>query len=536
MTSSPTTTNSGPRGVELLAIDGVELWEATPASAAQEAPKLTTRLAAGKLTTLLVSIDVNDPSHTASGNPDVWLVLNVRNASTGSDRPFPILAAQRVLAHRPTHSYRFVNPPHQGGSGSSVDVVLKLPQPASELGADEKTPFDLDPAEEAYFEDILGQYCAFEEPQSPPPPPFSASATSSGAPAPVLPPRAGQGEIELFDESGKLIGHLEGSFDEDPSLHRDALASSRNGLDAKNPVLIDLSATGKGGQPRVTPLREGDEEAAKNSAGAKEEVDWLVRSAQVIGRGLVKGSIYLGSKMNSAADAYIERNPSKYGGASASSAAVLDNEKGTANFTSSPTDTHFPRSSGSSTPTGASSSRYATTQTGQTSRSHYLHKYTSHAVSISHTTTSAILSVASNVGDRVGKATGIQRAAKPDGTLGPAPKGVRGVLNRGIIAASSLLDSLEQAGENLLSDSGNAASRVIGHKYGPDAERRTGNVTLAGRNIYAVYKDVMGVRRRVLIRTVVGSSLKARTPEGEVVEVRLGTNDAAAVAAAAEKR
>ncbi|KAE8267474.1 hypothetical protein A4X09_0g4870 [Tilletia walkeri] len=542
------TTSAGPRGVELITIEGVELWEATSAATSnqqQQAPNLTKKLAAGNLSAVLVTIDINNPSHTADpdAHPDVWLVLNIRNPTTASDRPFPLTAAQRVVAHRPTHTYRFIDPPEQGsvaatGNNAHPDIVLKLP--GLTPGKDEKTPFEIDPAAEAYFEDILAQYCAFEEPSSSsheaPPPSFSAatatrsSGSSSAAPLPSLPPRGGQGEVELFDEHGKLIGHLEGTLEEHPSLHRDALASSRSNLDAKNPVLIDLSGS-HANAPRISPL-SNDEVAFAQAAQIRDggdgtvQTDWLIHSAQFLGKTLVKGSMFLGSKMTAAADSYIERTPSKRSGTSSpANGPLYDNEKGSG-FTSSPTESHFPRTplGGSSGGSGVGSSRYATTSTGANSRSHVVNKYTSHAVSISQTTTSAILNVASNVGDRVGRATGIQRKPQADGTVGPPPKGVRGIINRGIIAASSLLDSIEQAGETLISDSGSAASRVIGHKYGADAERRAGNVALAGRNVYCVYKDIMGVRRRCLVRVAVGSSLKARTPEGELVEVRMGGN------------
>ncbi|KAL9939981.1 hypothetical protein V8E36_000686 [Tilletia maclaganii] len=541
---------TGPRGIELLTIDSAELWEATPTahSASTDTaspPQLTTRLAQGKLTALLVTIDVNDPVHSAGGtNTDLWLVLTLRDQGSASDVPFPILASQRVIAHRPTHSYRFINPPHQAISTSgNTDVVLKLTSVFSTGTASEKTPFDLDPAAEAYFEDILAQYCAFEEPDDvAPPPPFSAAAATtpgSGSRNSANGAGVGHGEIELFDQDGKLIGHLEGSLDEHPDLRRDALASSRDGGDAKSPVLIDLSNAGNtgafasgsssssGGAPtsasavRVSPLREGDIEATKLGAGEKEEVDWMIHSAQFIGRTLVKGSVYLGGKLTSAADSYIERNPSKHSSANntprTGSPAPMSPSELQGSSRSDAAVNGFRSGDG----VGAHS-RYARTPAGDKSRSAMLTKYSSKAVSISQSTTSAILNVASNVGDRVGKATGIQRQQRPDGTMGPPPKGVRGVLNRGIIAASSLLDSIEQAGENLLTDGGSAASRVIGHKYGADAERRAGNVASSGRNVYMVYKDIMGVRRRCLIRAAVGSSLKARTPEGEVVEVKLG--------------
>ncbi|KAL9939586.1 hypothetical protein V8E36_001403 [Tilletia maclaganii] len=215
-----------------------------------------------KLTALLVNIDVNKPIHSAGGITDLWLVLTLRDQGSASDVPFAILASQRVIAHRPTHSYQFIKPPHQGISTSgNTDVLLKSTSLSSTVVASETSPFDLDPAAEAYFEDILAQYCAFEAPDdAAPPSPLSDSAantpgsdsrdTSSGG-------GAGHGEIELFDPSPVL-------FDLSNAGNTGAFASgSSSSSGAPNPA----------GAIRVSPLCEGDIEATKLGAGDKEEVD-----------------------------------------------------------------------------------------------------------------------------------------------------------------------------------------------------------------------------------------------------------------------
>ncbi|KAL9932683.1 hypothetical protein V8E36_008382 [Tilletia maclaganii] len=225
-------------------------------------PQLTIRLAQDKLTALLVNIDVNKPIHSAGGNTDLWLVLTLRDQGSASDVPFAILASQRVIAHRPTHSYQFINPPHQGISTSgNTDVLLKSTSLSSTVVASETSPFDLDPAAEAYFEDILAQYCAFEAPDdaAPPSPLSDSAANTPGSDSRDTSSEggAGHGEIELFDPSPVL-------FDLSNARNTGAFASgSSSSSGAPNPA----------GAIRVSPLCEGDIEATKLGAGDKEEVD-----------------------------------------------------------------------------------------------------------------------------------------------------------------------------------------------------------------------------------------------------------------------
>lgn len=107
-------------------------------------------------------------------------------------------------------------------------------------------------------------------------------------------------------------------------------------------------------------------------------------------------------------------------------------------------------------------------------------KYSGSAVKLSRKTTSVLLNAASGVGSSVGRAAGIQSKKNSDGTEGPPPKGIRGVVNRGLIAASVVLDGIDQGAQNLLEGGSEASSKVIGHKFGDSARINSGHSANTG--------------------------------------------------------
>ena len=142
--------------------------------------------------------------------------------------------------------------------------------------------------------------------------------------------------------------------------------------------------------------------------------------------------------------------------------------------------------------------------------------------SVSNRTTTAILSAASNVGDQIGKRTGIQQKMQSDGSV-QNPKGIRGVLNRSLIAFNVVLDGVTNSAERLIKDGGEASGRVIEHRYGSEAKVISGNVASVGRSAFVVYKDINGVRRKALLKVATGT-IKARAPDGGEVILQQQNN------------
>ncbi len=117
--------------------------------------------------------------------------------------------------------------------------------------------------------------------------------------------------------------------------------------------------------------------------------------------------------------------------------------------------------------------------------------------------------------------TGIQRKANPDGTSGPAPKGIRGFVNRSLIAANTVLDGIDAGAQTLLYTSGQAASDVVGHKYGDDARTVAEAFGRTGKNVFIVYKDVRGIRRSALLKAARGRVMKAKLQDGREVTIKV---------------
>lgn len=88
----------------------------------------------------------------------------------------------------------------------------------------------------------------------------------------------------------------------------------------------------------------------------------------------------------------------------------------------------------------------------------------------------------------------------PDGT--PKEEYKPGLLNKSMIAFSTVADGLAHSGKTLLTTSGAAATATVGHKYGPEAQKITGDITGGIKNVGLVYIDVTGVSRRAVIKSV----------------------------------
>lgn len=77
-----------------------------------------------------------------------------------------------------------------------------------------------------------------------------------------------------------------------------------------------------------------------------------------------------------------------------------------------------------------------------------------------------------------------------------------GLLNKSMIAFSTLADGIMESGKHLLETSGSAASTVVGHRYGDEAGALTGGLAGGVKNVGLVYIDVTGVSRRAVIKSV----------------------------------
>lgn len=101
---------------------------------------------------------------------------------------------------------------------------------------------------------------------------------------------------------------------------------------------------------------------------------------------------------------------------------------------------------------------------------------------------------------------------KPEGSEPPeknadAPiKAPDGLLNRSLIAFSTVMDGLDTATQNFLQGASSTSTRVIGHSYGPEAEALAEKFSRTVTNCTVVYIDTRGIYRKAIIKGL-GKSL-----------------------------
>ncbi len=192
------------------------------------------------------------------------------------------------------------------------------------------------------------------------------------------------GKMELMDEDGQVIGIVQGF-----TVHEaDAMSDSGN---EKSPVLIDLP-------PEPTSDNE-KQDLQVDVLSADEKQDWMIRGAEKISRTIINTSSFIGGKIQGAADSYMAKNPA----AGSSGTATPTNEK-------ADQAGRDPVKVGPKTQAGVRT----------------LHQWSGQAVQVSSKTTGAILRVAGNVGDTIGKKTGIQRKVNPMAPKVPPPRASAG--------------------------------------------------------------------------------------------------------------
>ena len=97
-----------------------------------------------------------------------------------------------------------------------------------------------------------------------------------------------------------------------------------------------------------------------------------------------------------------------------------------------------------------------------------------------------------------------------------------GMLNKSMIAFSTIADGIDHAGRTLLASGSAAATNVVGHKYGQEARSVASDLTGGVRNVGLVYIDAVGVSRRAVIKSVAKGMVVGRMPNGQQLVVGAG--------------
>jgi spartin len=147
-----------------------------------------------------------------------------------------------------------------------------------------------------------------------------------------------------------------------------------------------------------------------------------------------------------------------------------------------------------------------------------INTFTTGVAGLSAKTVGSVSKVAQNIG--AGMANRKARQSKnlnPDGT--PSTEYKPGLLNKSMIAFSTVADGIAHSGKTLLTHGGAAATAAIGHKYGDQAGSIAGDLAGGVKNVGLVYIDVTGVSRRAVIKSVAKGMVVGRVKGGGEVVV-----------------
>ncbi|PWN20049.1 hypothetical protein BCV69DRAFT_313249 [Microstroma glucosiphilum] len=487
-THSPTHTmaasTSQPQAVTLLLLDRV--------LAAQEYEGQTVPLAVGTCAVDLVSL--------SSTVEDAYLLLKIDADAQGKEKARDgfemILSTEQIVELQP------------GGQGGSKYKI----QSSEVQGATISLTLPPGNKDEEAFQEIIEQYCGL----------LRAGSND-------------RGRVELVDEMGNVIGSLDRSIQ--PSRSSEKL---QGGAGAGSDLLLihddddDASSFYSSSENYPSTTSAGPTTSTtSNTTGAPpvtqasaQEKDWLINGAQYVSKGLIGVTGWLGGTVEKGANRYTagkSGNAPQSGSASPAGQQYLD-EKSSTGYNAEALSTDYPAGgpgvaggagSGTSTPSGARSSKtnvpiHPSIAKGLSA----LSSGSGRAVSLSGSARKMILDTSDSAGRRIG---GVRSSTNKDGTP-RQPGTMRTQLQRGATAANIVLEGFDTAVGGLLNSVGASSGKVVGHTFGAQAESASGHIGQVGKNCFLVYKDVSGVRRKVLLK-LAGGTLKGRTVDGQEIEI-----------------
>ncbi|KAI4149732.1 MAG: hypothetical protein LQ341_001257 [Variospora aurantia] len=280
------------------------------------------------------------------------------------------------------------------------------------------------------------------------------------------------GQIVLIDEeNGSVVGELGGGMN--------IVADSKINPGSKLPVEIQLPQEGEGNQIYVN---NASEEYLKMARHPAYKDSALVQNAATASRFIVTTTGYLANAMTTGADSFTKKtkpNPKPM------------------TFTTTTQD-----------------------------RVRKLNSVTGGAVKLSAKTVGQVTKHAQNVGAtlaRLGdsKRKGYEKDGRPVDNYKP------GLLNKSMMAFSTIADGIDHASRNLLTSGSTAATQVVGHRYGEDARSVAGSLAGGIKNVGLVYVDAAGVSRRAIVKSVAKGMVIGKAPGGG--DLVVGGGDGGAV-------
>ena len=399
----------------------------------------------------------NTEPQSAAPEDDFYLHLHL---PPELDLPLP---ATTQIYHQPPHSYLIP----RWDLGPESGAFTRIEFPSIGPGPDKVTQEDIDT-----FETILAQCTAFLERASPP----TGKGRNQYNPADYAPgegyvgtgaDQPQSGHIVLVDEEdGSVVGELSEGFDVvegdgvepgSKSIQPTSNSSKQHVLTVfKGPVEIQLPQEGQGKRISVNNVSE---EYLKMSRHPAYKDSALVQNAATASRLIVTGSGYLANALTSGAQSFTQKTKPN------------------------PQPMTF-------TPTAQA-------------RIRKLNSLSQSAVGLSAKTVGQVSRYAQNLGATMGRRGEHQRKAKGFDQEGrPIENYKPGLLNKSMIAFSTIADGVDQGARTLLNSGSLAATTVVGHRYGEDAKAVTSHLAGGVKNVGLVYVDAAGVSRRAVIKSV----------------------------------
>lgn len=132
-----------------------------------------------------------------------------------------------------------------------------------------------------------------------------------------------------------------------------------------------------------------------------------------------------------------------------------------------------------------------------------IHNYSSTGAKLASKTVGTVTHHAQNFGAKLaGKGEGYERDRKP------------GLFNKGLMAFGTIADGIDYASKLILTTTSQAATTVVGHRYGPEAEEMARGLTGVVKNVGLVYVDASGVSRRAIVKSVAKGMVVGRVKGG----------------------
>lgn len=148
-----------------------------------------------------------------------------------------------------------------------------------------------------------------------------------------------------------------------------------------------------------------------------------------------------------------------------------------------------------------------------------INTFSSSAAGLSSKTVGQVTKYAQNFGATVARRgeRGPKRGFDKDGQ--PINDYKPGVLNKSMIAFSTVADGIEQGAKNLLNSSSTAAGTVVGHRYGSEAGSVANHIAGGAKNVGLVYIDAAGVSRKAVIKSVAKGMVVGKMRDGQQLVV-----------------